>query len=372
MTEKFSCFFGVHKTVNLSKRRVNFILGKRNWVKYCTKKTFKSLKVVLIGFSVITITAVIKYKPVYAVTLAGKTIGYVADKEKTEQKVKDYINDKSGNIAFRVAADLPEYDFIFVDRKEKDAEQDVLLAVQNATETTYQTYAITLDGEKKVEVSSEEEANQIVEKIKEGVDEKVGMKLGIEKVYSTTLAVTSKEEAESKLNEIKTEKVNAYETKKAEEAKKAQLAKAAARSKAFASTTTLAATGEISGMSLSIPVSGSISSRFGERSSSRSSVHTGLDIAAPMGTGVRAISEGTVVFAAYNGSYGNLIKVDHGNGVQSWYAHCSAIYVGVGQTVSSATTIAAVGSTGNSTGPHLHLEIRVGGSPVNPQNYLYR
>ena len=351
---------------------MNFILGKRNWVKYCTKKTFKSLKVVLIGFSVITIAAVIKYKPVYAVTLAGKTIGYVADKEQTEQKVKDYLNDKSGNVAFRVASNLPEYEFIFVDRNEKDAENDVLLAVENETETTYQTYAIVLDGEKKAEVATEEEANQIVEDIKKDVDEKVGMTLGIEKQYTTTLALESKEDVETELNAIKEEKVSAYEAKKAEEAKKAALAKAAAMSKAYTSTTTLAATGEISGMSLSIPVSGSISSRFGERSSSRSSVHTGLDISAPMGTGVRAIAEGTVVFAAYNGSYGNLIKVDHGNGVQSWYAHCSAIYVGVGQTVSPSTTIAAVGSTGNSTGPHLHLEIRVGGSPVNPQNYLYR
>ena len=340
-------------------------------MKYCTKKTFKNLKVVLIGFSVITIAAVIKYKPVYAVTLAGKTIGYVADKEQTEQKVKNYINDKSGNVAFRVASNLPEYEFVFVDRSEKDAEQDVLLAVENQTETTYQTYAIMLNGEKKAEVSSEEEANQIVEELKKDLDEKVEMTLGIEKVYSTTLALESKEDAEKVLNDIKAEKVSEYEAKKVEEEKKAALAKAAAMKKAYASTATLAATGEISGMPLSIPVSGSLSSRFGERSSIRSSVHTGLDIAAPMGTGVRPIAAGTVTFAAYNGSYGNLVKVDHGNGIESWYAHCSAIYVGIGQSVDTSTTISAVGSTGNSTGPHLHLEIRVGGSPVNPQNYLY-
>lgn len=351
---------------------MNFILGKKDWVKYCTKKTFKSLKIILIGFSIITIAAVIKYKPVYAVTLAGKTIGYVANKEQTEQKIKNYINDKSGNVAFRVASELPEYELTLVSRGEEDSEKEVLAAVEEKTETTYQTYAIVLNGEKKAEVATEEEANQIVEDIKKDVDEKVGMTLGIEPVYTTTLALESKEEAETQLNAIKQEKVNEYEAKKAEEAKKAALAKAAAMSKAYTSTTTLAATGEISGMALSIPVSGSISSRFGERSSSRSSVHTGLDIAAPMGTGVRPIAAGTVTFAAYNGSYGNLIKVDHGNGVESWYAHCSAIYASVGQTVNTSTTIAAVGSTGNSTGPHLHLEIRLGGSPVNPQNYLYK
>ena len=347
---------------------MNFILGKNKWVKYCTKRVLKTLKIVLIGFSIITIATVIKYKPVYAVTLSGKTIGYVEDKEKTEQEIENYINDKSGNVAFRIASELPEYEFMLVSRSTEDAEQDVLLAVEEGVQTTYQTYAIILDGEKKAEVSSEAEAMEIVEDIKKDIDDEMEMTLGIETVYSTTLSAESKEEAESELNEIKEEKVSEFEAKKAEEER---LARIAAQKKAYASTATLAATGEISGMAISIPVSGSISARFGERSSSRSSAHTGLDISAPMGTGIRPIAAGTVTFAAYNGSYGNLIKVDHGNGVESWYAHCSALYASVGQTVDTSTTIAAVGSTGNSTGPHLHLEIRLGGAAVNPQNYLY-
>ena len=332
------------------------------------KEVFKTLKVVLVGFSIITVATVIKYKPVYAVTMSGKAIGYVENKEKTEQEIEDFMNDKSGNVAFRVASELPEYEFTLVERTEEDSAEEVLEAVESNVETTYQTYAIVLDGEKKAEVASEEEAMQIVEEIKQDVDEEVGMTLGIETVYSTELALESKEDVENELNQIKEEKVNEYKKKKAEEARRARIA---AQQKAYASTTTLAATGEISGMALSVPVSGSLSARFGESSSSRSSVHTGLDIAAPMGTGVRAIAAGTVTYAAYTGSYGNLVKVDHGNGVESWYAHCSAMYVGVGQAVDSSTTIAAVGSTGNSTGPHLHLEIRLGGTPVNPQNYLY-
>ena len=125
-------------------------------------------------------------------------------------------------------------------------------------------------------------------------------------------------------------------------------------------------------MNISMPVNGQISSRFGERSSSRSTVHTGLDLCCSSGTAIRPVSAGTVVFASYKGSYGNLVIIDHGNGVQSWYAHCSAIYVSVGQSVDTSSTIAAVGSTGNSTGPHLHLELRVNGEPVNPYSYLYR
>lgn len=346
---------------------MNFIF-KINWVKYYTKEIFKTLKIVLIGFFIITILAVIKYKPVYAVTMSGKKIGYIDNKQEIEQKIGDYINDKSGNVAFRVASELPKYEFMLVSRDEEDSKEKVFDAIEEVTKTTYKSYAIVLDGEKKVEVASEKEAMEIVDEIKKDFNDEIKMTLGIETVYSEKLNLDSKENAQNQLNEIKQERVKEYESKKAEEER---LARIAAQKKAYASTTTLAATGEISGMAISIPVSGSISSRFGERSSSRSSAHTGLDISAPMGTGIRPIASGTVTFAADNGSYGNLIKVDHGNGIESWYAHCSAIYVSVGQTVDSSTTIAAVGSTGNSTGPHLHLEIRIGGTAVNPQNYLY-
>ena len=124
-------------------------------------------------------------------------------------------------------------------------------------------------------------------------------------------------------------------------------------------------------MNLVIPVNGTVTSRFGTVSSVRASSHTGLDISTSRGTGIRPIANGTVVFASYKGSYGNLVIIDHGNGVQSYYAHCNAIYVSNGQAVDTNSVIAAVGSTGNSTGPHLHLEIRINGVAVNPQSYIY-
>ena len=176
------------------------------------------------------------------------------------------------------------------------------------------------------------------------------------------------------LDGIKAEKTAAFEAeekRKAEEAAK-KAAEAAAKAKKFAmqSTTTLAATGNLNGLTLSQPVSGTISSRFGSVSSVRSSSHTGLDIATSKGTGIRPIAAGKVVYSGWKGSYGNLVIIDHGNGIQSYYAHCNSLYVSVGEQVDSSKTIAAVGSTGNSTGPHLHLEIRINGTPVNPQNYL--
>ena len=72
------------------------------------------------------------------------------------------------------------------------------------------------------------------------------------------------------------------------------------------------------------------------------------------------------------GTYGNLVIISHGNGIETYYAHCSKLLVKVGQHVSAGDTIALVGSTGNSTGPHLHFEVRINNQPVNPQNYLYK
>ena len=129
---------------------------------------------------------------------------------------------------------------------------------------------------------------------------------------------------------------------------------------------------DVNGIKLATaPITGTITSRYGVSSSIRSSRHTGLDIAAAKGTPIKVVSDGTVTFAKYNGSYGNLVKVDHGNGVETWYAHTSKMYVKVGEQVKAGDVIAAVGSTGNSTGPHLHFEIRINGEHVNPQLYLY-
>ena len=102
--------------------------------------------------------------------------------------------------------------------------------------------------------------------------------------------------------------------------------------------------------------------------------HTGIDIGAVQGSNICAAESGTVILANYgwNGGYGNYIIISHGNGITTRYAHASQLYVSAGQTVSRGQVIAAVGTTGNSTGSHLHLEIRIKGVAVNPQKYLYK
>ncbi len=98
--------------------------------------------------------------------------------------------------------------------------------------------------------------------------------------------------------------------------------------------------------------------------------HNGLDMAAASGSAILAAYDGDVVAAAYSSSMGNYIMIDHGSGLYTIYMHCSALYVSKGQTVSKGQNIAAVGSTGRSTGPHLHFSVRLNGSYVSPWNYL--
>lgn len=116
------------------------------------------------------------------------------------------------------------------------------------------------------------------------------------------------------------------------------------------------------------PVNGPITGSFGENRGSH--MHAGIDISAPSGTPIRAVAGGSVALAGWTGGYGQYTCIQHGGGLSSCYAHQSSIGVSVGQSVSQGQVVGSVGSTGNSTGPHLHFEIRVGGSPVSPLSYL--
>ena len=217
---------------------------------------------------------------------------------------------------------------------------------------TYKYYEIALNDEEIEKVNTIEDAENLVNEIKEENSD--------EDLDSTILEKDTQEEEEAGTQDIQLAKTE-LQAKVAEviEQKEEQ--------------ERIDAMPDVNGIKLAVtPISGTITSRYGVSSSIRKSTHTGLDVAAKTGTDIKVVSDGTVTFAKYNGSYGNLVKVEHGNGVETWYAHTSKMYVSVGDVVKAGDVIAAVGSTGNSTGPHLHFEIRINGEDVNPQLYLYK
>lgn len=123
--------------------------------------------------------------------------------------------------------------------------------------------------------------------------------------------------------------------------------------------------------SFSWPLSGYISSYYGWRTIFGAvDWHSGIDIVAPYGSPISAADGGTVIYSGWRGSYGNLVIIDHGMGVHSYYAHCSSLLVSVGAQVYKGQQVALVGSTGRSTGNHLHFEVRINNSDVNPLSYL--
>jgi len=118
---------------------------------------------------------------------------------------------------------------------------------------------------------------------------------------------------------------------------------------------------------LAWPVSGPVTSGFGPR---WGRMHEGIDIAVPVGTPVRAAAAGTVIYAGWLGGYGNLVVVDHGGGLSTAYAHNSSFAASVGQSVAAGQVVSYSGNTGNSSGPHVHFEVRVNGTAVDPLGYL--
>ena len=338
----------------MQKRRVKFIL--KNKLKYYTKEILKYFNIAVIAFGLIIAIVLIKYRPAYKVSISGEEIGYIENIEAFEENLKqDIIEQEDKNIDNIDIKSNPEYELKLVDRTLKTNEEEITNEMENEIVVTYKYYDIAYKNETMKSVDTIEEAEEVVNELKKE-NENQELDLSIIEKYTINeqeVDTSDIEVAKTETKNILTQKIEEEEKQKAEEERINNLP-------------------EINGIKLAVtPITGTITSRYGVSSSIRKSNHTGLDISAKTGTDIKAVAGGTVTCASYKGSYGNLVKIDHGNGVETWYGHTSKMYVTVGQKINAGDVIAAVGSTGNSTGPHLHLEIRINGEHVNPQKYLY-
>ena len=323
------------------------------------RKSVKLIILLVIGLLLILGIMYLLFRPMYAVKLNGEVIGYTDTKKQLEERISEYMESGDGeSIAFVEIDTLPQYEVCYSKKDIKTNEEEVFETVIATGTPYYKNYAILQSGEEKMYVETFEQAEQAIASLKEKKSTNADaityqVKYSSEKLENSTVdaVVSALYVAPPPVEEKTTPK------------------KTTTTSTGKVNTSQTVSYGNSSlGISLIRPISGTITSRFGRRSRG---IHTGLDIATSKGTPIKAAAGGTVSFSGRKGSYGYLVVIDHGNGVQTYYAHCSALYVSAGQSVSQGETIAAVGSRGNSTGPHLHLEVRINGVCQNPQNYLY-
>ena len=319
------------------------------------RTSVKFVSLIVIGVLLIVGLVAFVYKPIYHVSLDGEFIGYAENKSELQEKIREYMeHGEEEAVAFVNIDTLPEYSMCMLKKGIVPNDDEIYEKVKATGTPYYKFYAITEDGEEKIYVATFEDAETAINSLKEKKStnqEKLGI---IEKYESQMQTIVTSEEAVSKL----------------------YVAPVVKKTVAVASTGSVDTSRSLNtssqkvsiGISLIQPVSGVITSRFGSRSLG---THSGLDIGVPTGTPIKAAASGTVTFSGYQGSYGYLVVITHENGVQTYYAHNSRLLVTAGQYVSQGELISYSGSTGRSTGPHLHLEVRVNGVAQNPQNYLY-
>ncbi len=323
-----------------------------------TRRSIKFVILFMLAAFLIIGAVAFLYKPTYSVFINGEQVGYTENKSELQRRINDYVENGDGsseNIAFVQVDNLPEYKLCLLKKNIVTNDDEIFNKVKEQGITYYRYYAIAENQEEKVYVSKFQEAEEIVNGLKEKNSTNISNITIVEKYETEVKDFVTSQEAISKLY-----------------VEPVKIVKVAKKTTGTVNTSTNISSKKADiGISLIRPVSGTITSRFAASSRIRVSSHTGLDIATASGTPIKAAASGTVTFSGRKGSYGYMVVISHGNNVQTYYAHCSKLYVSAGQTVTQGQTIAAVGSTGNSTGPHLHLEVRVNGVAYNPQNYVY-
>ncbi len=324
------------------------------------RKSMKLIILIAISIFVIICAVALLFKPIYSVTINGESVGYSKDKSKLQTRINKYMEkgeENNSNIAFVQVNNLPEYKMCLLKRNIVTNDDEIFERIKQSGVVYYKYYAIIEGEEEKAYVSEFSQAEEIVNKLREKESNNIDQ-ISILEMYGTELKDFA--EVEATVASLYQQKVVIEQP----EPKKVVTGKV---------NTSLNISYQKVPLTLNLikPISGIITSRFGARSSIRVSNHTGLDIGASIGTPIKAAASGTVTFAGYKGSYGYMVVIAHNNEIETYYGHCSKLYVSAGQKVNQGDVIAAVGNTGNSTGPHLHLEIRVNGVAYNPQNYLY-
>ena len=292
-------------------------------------------------------------------------IGLVSSKEKFEHDIKDTLEDLHEPVISAILPQKLKYSLRLVDKEDIDVDDDYVFAkVEEKIEKKYKYYNIKEDDKLLAKVSTKEEKDKLIEELKKDKNVK---DIKVEEEETKEIYIISYEEA----------KQLAFSTAETIEKGKKDKTKITKQNSNIVKNIRRGGSVSESSSSNASAMLGSLSFRRPLNSSRVSAGylgypgHRGIDFPAPQGTPVMAAESGTVTTVLYsNKSYGNRVIIDHGNGISTLYGHNSSIGVSLGQKVSKGQTIAGVGSTGRSTGNHVHFEIRINGKPINPTSYV--
>ncbi len=309
-------------------------------------------------FSSVVITVINMYKPAVKTYINGEFIGYFSSEQQFDQVYNDLVVEKQNidpNVKVYLEAE-PTFETSYI-RDSLLNEQNVYTNLRAKVKTEFTIYEVAVNNETKMTFSTEDDANKYSEDLKSEVS-KLDVKV-IEKKVEELNNVTTIERADAILKDI------------VDRNKPVVVPKVKPQNYAYTATTAKASD-EVAKSALAQggiwPTTARyITSPYGWR---WGTIHTGTDIAGPMGSPIYAYKDGLVTYSGWNASYGYIVKIDHGNGLSTWYAHCSKLLVSAGQNVKQGQTISLMGSTGNSTGSHLHFEVRINGVHVNSYSYI--
>lgn len=359
----YSKIFMFEMKKSLFQKGVEDLLRISNKAKLVASIFTKIFVSMLLGCSMLIALLLVVYKPVYNVSYGDESLGYVQNKNVLQKNIDNYLKyGDSENVGYVILKEAPEYTFELAKKDLETKDEEIYAYIKDKCDVYYKVYAVESDEKEVCVVETLAMAQEIVDKVNEK-----------QKNFSKKAELTISEKYEKEYeatSDVELAVADVYEpiNKKNAEVIRKYVQPSAGK---VVSATLLAELKEKNEeLNFTLPLeSYVITSRFGWRRNG-TDFHTGIDYAAPLGTPIHAAEDGIVTCAKWSGNYGYLVKVQHTGGYETYYAHCSRFAVSVGDEVKQGDVVSYVGSTGRSTGPHVHLEIRIDGKYINPQDLL--
>ncbi len=313
-------------------------------------------------FSAVLFTILNLYKPIAKAYINGEFIGYFASEQQFDEVYNDLVTEKQKidpNVKVYLENE-PTFETSYI-MDSLLSDQNIYTNLRAKIKTEYTIFDVAVNGETKMTFNTQDEANKYSENLKKEVA-KLTVEVKSEKVAELG-EMTSLDRADSILKDIVDRNKPVVSVKKAATT---YVNKSVNTTTSASASDSIANTAAMQG-GVWPTITHYISSYYGWR---WGTIHTGIDLAGKANDPIYAYKSGLVIFAGWVKDYGNMIKIDHGNGFSTWYAHCNKLLVSAGTEVTEGQTIALMGSTGNSTGNHLHFEVRINGVHVNSLPYI--